>query len=470
MTRPALILILALSAGCVSTPSALAPLRAGFATADLTPPPGWRRAGGYDEYFSTGVHDPLLAKAVVFEQGGERGAIVVCDLCSIGRDISDAARQAASRRTGIPVAHIVISATHTHGGPEYYGVLWEAWHGSAVEKHGRDIHEPIDYVARVVNACVEAIAEADRRKTEVSLDHGIARMTGVAFNRRFHLSDGTTVTNPGKRNPKIVRPAGPVDEDFPIVLFRDLATGKAAGSLSTFAMHVATYGGPTFGADFPGHLETGLRAKLGEGFISVFGEGTAGDTNHFDVSSERPQSSDTEPQRIGAAMTESFLRALPDFRRTAPSLSIRSNRVAVPLQEVTPEQIARARDALALRLSPKPAFFVSVEAFRVLWTEKLRARDGESVREEIQAFRLSDEVAVVTLPHEIFVELGLAIRKQSPFRTTLVVSLANDVDFYVPTRKAFAEGGYEVSTSPYKPGGGELLVETAVALLQALRR
>jgi len=467
MTRGFLILVFL--AGCVSPSPGSATLRAGFATADLTPPAGWRRAGGFDEYLSTGVHDPLLAKAVVFEQGGERGAIVVCDLCSVGRDVSDAARQAASRRTGIPAANIVISATHTHGGPEYHGVLWEAWHRSAVEKHGRDIREPIDYVARVVNACADAIAEADRRKTEVSLEHGIAKVTGIAFNRRYHLSDGTVVTNPGKRNPKIVRPAGPVDEDFPILFFRDSA-GKPIGSLSTFAMHVATFGGPLFGADFPGHLETRLRAKLGEGFISVMGEGTAGDTNHFDVASDKPQSSDTEPQRIGAAMTESFLRAMPEFRRTEPALSIRSDRVEIPLQEVTPEQIARARDALALKLSPKPGFFVSVEAFRVLWAEKLRARDGERVKEEIQAFRLSDDVAVVTLPHEIFVEIGLAIRKQSPFRTTLVISLANDVDFYVPTRKAFAEGGYEVATSPYKPGGGERLVETAVALLQGLRR
>src|SRR6185436_19939252 len=144
MARLPRILILLLAAGCASAPSGSDRLRAGFATADLTPPVGWRRAGGYDEYLSTGVHDPLLAKAVVFEQGSERGAIVVCDLCSVGRDVSDAARREASRRTGIPAANIVISATHTHGGPEYHGVLWEAWHRSAVEKHGRDIHEPID--------------------------------------------------------------------------------------------------------------------------------------------------------------------------------------------------------------------------------------------------------------------------------------------------------------------------------------
>jgi hypothetical protein len=110
-----------------------------------------------------------------------------------------------------------------------------------------------------------------------------------------------------------------------------------------------------------------------------------------------------------------------------------------------------------------------VEAYRILWNRKLRDRDGDAADEELQAFRLSEDVAIVTLPHEVFVELGMAIRKRSPFKTTLVVSLANDVDFYVPTRKAFAEGSYEVTTSPYKPGGGEILVDAAVKLLESLR-
>jgi len=77
-------------------------------------------------------------------------------------------------------------------------------------------------------------------------------------------------------------------------------------------------------------------------------------------------------------------------------------------------------------------------------------------------------VAVVALPGEIFVELGLAIKQASPFRTTLVVELANDYPSYVPTKKAFAEGSYETVNSRVQPGTGERLVETATALLKAL--
>lgn len=65
-------------------------------------------------------------------------------------------------------------------------------------------------------------------------------------------------------------------------------------------------------------------------------------------------------------------------------------------------------------------------------------------------------------------ELGLEIKRRSSYRQTLVLSLTNDIDFYVPTRKAFAEGSYEVTTSSYQPGG-KLLVDGAVRRLAELK-
>ena len=72
---------------------------------------------------------------------------------------------------------------------------------------------------------------------------------------------------------------------------------------------------------------------------------------------------------------------------------------------------------------------------------------------EVQVLRLSRDTAIVTLPGEIFVELGLAIKRQSPFAHTFVVELANDNCAYVPNRAAFAQGAYEVENSRVAPGG-----------------
>jgi neutral ceramidase len=96
---------------------------------------------------------------------------------------------------------------------------------------------------------------------------------------------------------------------------------------------------------------------------------------------------------------------------------------------------------------------------------------GDHLPVEVQAIGLSDEVGIVCLPGEIFVELGLAIKQASPFKTTLVIELSNAVEtMYVPTRAAYAGGSYEVANSAVEAGSGEMLVEAALRLLRAMAR
>jgi len=65
--------------------------------------------------------------------------------------------------------------------------------------------------------------------------------------------------------------------------------------------------------------------------------------------------------------------------------------------------------------------------------------------------------------------LGLAIKQASPFKNTIVISICNDRPSYVPTKKAFTEGSYEVTNARVKPGAGEMLVEAAVKLLGEIK-
>jgi neutral ceramidase len=97
------------------------------------------------------------------------------------------------------------------------------------------------------------------------------------------------------------------------------------------------------------------------------------------------------------------------------------------------------------------------------------ARRGSTCPVEIQVFRLDADTAIVCLPAEIFVELGLAIKKTSPFKRTFVISICNDRPAYMPTEKAFKEGSYEVINSRLQAGSGEKMVETATNLLNQLK-
>ncbi len=101
-------------------------------------------------------------------------------------------------------------------------------------------------------------------------------------------------------------------------------------------------------------------------------------------------------------------------------------------------------------------------AFKVLELEEKR---GQPVEAEVQVIALGREVAWVGLPGEIFVELGRAIKNASPFPYTIVAELANGAIGYVPDRRAYPQGAYEVISSRVAQGGGEALAETAVRLL-----
>lgn len=441
-----------------------AELEAGVAVVDITPPRGYRMSGYFQERLNTDTHDPLQAKALVLRQADEQAALVFCDLIGISRDISGRARELAAKKTGIPAANIVIAATHSHTGPLYMGALRQYFHEQALKSRGEDPHEKIDYPAVLVKRLAEAIEKAQKAARPVSVAAGVARQEGLSFNRRFHMKDGSVQFNPGKLNPKIVRPAGPIDPDVGLLRLR--SGDKDVALLTVFALHLDTVGGTEYSADYPFHLERKLRPILGLEAVSLFGAGTCGDINHINVANKDPQKGQLEAARIGNVLGETVREALPKLRAVrSPRLAVRRAIVTAPLQKYSAEAIAQAKKDMAKIGTRDLPFLKQVEAYKIV---SLQMLPGESLPMEVQVFRISDELAVVGLPGEIFVDLGLAIKKASPFAVTLVVELCNDAPGYVPTVKAFQEGSYETVNSRIQPGGGEKLVETATRLLKEL--
>ncbi len=453
--------------GCATDkPSGSNGLRAGVAEIDITPPVGHRMAGYFDERLATGTHDPLHAKAIVLQQpGGPRIAMVFCDLIGISLHISTNARARASALTGIPVTNILISATHSHTGPLFDDIRRKYFHELAVKNLGRDPQEKIYFPDFLVEKLVKVIAQANSKLQPAEIDVGIGQQEGLAFNRRFHMKNGHVAFNPGALNPNIVRPAGPSDPDVGLLLVRD-ARSKPIAGLTVFAMHSDTVGGSLYSADYAFYLQETLRAALGKKYISAFAAGTCGDINHIDVSVKAPVKGFDVAERLGSTLGRAVLETIPKAEAIRPSIAVRSAKIMAPLQEVTPAQLADARGKISKLGDSSTAFFAKVEAVKILDL----AEKGTNWPMEVQVFRLDNDTAIVGLPCEIFVELGLAIKAASPFKKTLVMSICNDRPSYVPTKKAFVEGSYEVSNARVKSGVGEMLVETAAKLLEAAKQ
>ena len=449
--------------GVGQTRAAESAIRAGVAVADITPPIGYRMSGYFSERPSTGTHDPLQAKAIVWRQGDEQAALVVCDLCAVYAAVTDPARTRAQQKTGIPASHILIAATHSHTGPLYCDALREHFHNKAVAKGGSDPCEMVDYPAQLTDRLVQVIADAQAAARPVRIDCGTAEQQNLSFNRRFHMKDGSVRCNPGSRNPDIVRPAGPIDPQVGVVLVRDAADNRPVASLTVFALHLDTTGGTLYSADYPYYLEQALRQSLGDRLVSVFANGACGDINHFDVTGRQKLTT----QYIGETLAATVKAGLPGLNPlTRPQLAVRSEVVELPLRTYTPDEVALAEKAMdTLGTGEKPAMDL-VKAYEIM---NFKWRKSGELAALVQAIRLGDDTALVGLPGEVFVELGLAIKQASPFANTMVIELSQDCPDYVPTRKAFAEGSYETVCSCVEPGGGEMLVASAVRLLKQLK-
>ena len=427
----------------------------GLAEIDITPPVGYRMDGYFYERLNTGQRDPLKAKAVVFQQGATRAALVICDLLGMPRSMSSEVRALAAKQTGIPAANIAITATHTHTGPLFAGERARVFSEQAAAKFGTDPLAAVKYPEALRDKLVEVIVSANARVSPAAMEFVRTEEDRLSFNRRFHLRDGSVRFNPGVLNPEIVRAAGPIDPDLPFLLFtRDK---KPVGSLSVFAMHLDTVGGTEYSADYPGHLAAELRREFGEDFISVFGTGTCGDINHIDVSGRRRYNARLIGQQLGIDILSARSRVPLD----RPALSVSSAQLSLPLRSVSAEQAASAKANMVKVGTNDLPFLTQVETVTTLDL----VRRGSTLDTEVQVFRLHPDVAIVLLPGEVFADLGLAIKRRSPFKHTLVIELSNDNPAYIPTEKGFKEGSYETVNSRIAPGGGERLVEAAIHLL-----
>jgi hypothetical protein len=457
-------------------------LRVGVAETDITPPKGFPMAGYYDDRRATGTHDPLKAHALVFRDEHEQAAVVACDLIGIAHDLSAEVRRRASARTGIPAENIIVTATHSHTAPDYARDLY-AYLGAG-GKDGTPAGRP--YAARLVDGIVEAVAAAAARAEPAVVETGTARQqTPISFNRRFVMRDGSVRTWMKLDDPGVIRAAGPIDPEVGLLLVRAAEGTRARGLLTNFALHLDTVGGTLWSADYPRFVEEAVRQDLGREVVCAFGAGCCGDINHIDPARKVRNSTEF----IGRALADTVRGALPGLRRVGrPTLRVRRATVPVPLQEVSAEQAARARPLLLeARAGKKVEFFDHVNAYKAVVLDQLRnkapqgkpedvinwglsrtwAGVGDRLPVEVHALALGPDVAVVFLPGEVFVALGLAVKRASPFRTTLVVELANcEETLYIPTRVACAGGSYEVTNSALQPGSGEMLAEAAVRLLR----
>lgn len=424
-------------------------MKAGHHCAIITPPipcgmGGYAARSGPAE----GVHDPLFARALVLEAGGERLGIITCDILHLERPVVEAARERAAALTGIPPERVMLLASHTHSGPSPGD--WST-HPS-----------PPEYRAWLPLQLAGCLLQATRQMAEVEVAWAEAPVEGLGKNR--------------------------TDPDLPfdpmLRLLALLAGGRPRAVLLNYGCHPTVMGPENrlISADWPGAAVAALRRALGDDVWVGFAQGCAGDVSPRFT---RREQSFAEVERHGWLLAGAALTALGQLggpaggslsrplRLGARSRVVRLEARRLPSAEEAALQVESAR----ARVAELEAAGASHAELRIAQTAlqgaelALRyATEGIPVdlNCEVQAFAIGD-AALVSLAGEPFSALGQAIRSRSPFAVTLVAGYGNGYCGYIPDRAAFARGGYEALSAPSEPGSGERLVDAAADLLSELK-
>ncbi len=440
-------------------------LNVGLAEIDVTPPLGIAMSGHWNIRYANSVRDPLFAHAMVLDNAGDPPiCLITVDTLSVQRGTVLRCRKAIEQATGIPAERIAISATHTHYGP-LVARIWT-----------RDVRPDPDYLAEFAAGIVRAATTAWETRQPAQIAIGWAFEGRISFNRRFMMRSGEVLMHPPVASTDILYQEGKTDPEVGMISVRD-TDGNPIGWWVNFACHATvSEQGDAISADYPGELSREMKRRHGDGVVTLYGNGCCGNLCQIDVfDPDRAAKGDPILEALAKGIADAVDRAEAEaeFVDDLP-LDARSVETQIPLRHVAPEVEQAAREVLEDEEYDESNAAAQREHTYARMVIELveEKRERPLTPAEIQALRIGD-VALVMLPGEVFVEHGLTIKLQSPAKRTFVVELANGIVGYVPTREAFPGGGYEQrlgNNSKLSPVAGEMMTETALALLDSMFR
>ncbi len=460
--------------GTASAADAVPATRAGFAERDITPEIGAEQPGGYGKVFHKSFHDACKVRAVVLDDGSQRVALVGVDALIVPRMMVEEARKSVQDRCGIPAAHVLIGASHSHSsGPVGMVLPAEYDHASPlVQELAYKKSSAADgaYLNRVAQAIAEAVADANEKRQPAQCGVGKGIEDTVAFNRRFRMNNGLSHTHPGQGNPDIVEPAGPTDPEVGVIGAWS-GEGKLLGCIVNFACHGTTSPGG-ISANYVYYLEKVIRGCFGQEVIVVFLPGTCGDVTQVDnlATTVRP-SGEQSAEFVGGRVGAEAVKVLVGMQRGAlVPIAARTRTFAVARRVPRPERVKACLEMV--QKDPKEVGATEwTFAKEIVLLDALLAKQP-AVDVEVQAIQVGPAV-FLSDPAEYFCQFGLDMKARSKFPFTFPVELANGCVGYVPTEEALGPngGGYETRLTSYSnlvPSAGRQIADAAIGLADQL--
>lgn len=403
-----------------------ADLRAAAVKVDITPQTSqWLL--GYQARQSDGVHDRIYHRVLALDAAGTPFYLISTDVCLFSPNFHDAVMRELQARTGIDPAHVWWSVTHTHaapeiGPPDMYKTLL-----------GRSDHEwDREYTAFATDALIDAVKTARSQLQPARLS--LATTTANAnINRRARDVDGKISLG--------LNPDGPVDRQVNLIRLQR-PDGSPIALVINYAMHGTVMSGQNLkiSGDAPGVVAAYVEEQLGG--IVLYVNGAAG--NIAPIYSVYADASSGHLSQFRVLLGDRVITAA----RTMPP---GTDRVAIRFGQHIVET-ARRED--------------------LAWPDELSAyatADRQRITLPLRFMAINDTV-IWSAPVEMFCDIAMAVRERSPFKQTFYFGYTNGWFGYLPTAKAFEEGGYEPRTSPFTPAVEADVLTAVTAFLKNFKK
>ena len=453
--------------------------KAGAATSNITPPLGSGIVGNFTIPPATHVHDELHARCLALDDGATKLLFVVVDSVSVNREVFDEAKRQIQEATGVPLAHQMMSATHTHSASSARGE-------NAMVIRRADSSPPLDeYQTFLARRISDGARRALNNLEPARIGWGAGQVPQHVFNRRWRLQDGKTVVNPfgeqdravmnpGYGRKDVTGPAGPTNPEVYFVSVQSVS-GRPIALLANYWLHYV--GGVPNGhisADYFAVFADRVQQLIGADrqeppFVGIMANGPCGDVNNINFAEPPQKRAPYEKMRIVADdLAHEVVRVLRTTQhREWVELKAAQTEIELKTRRPKAEIVARAKQVLARPVTVSP-----IHRHEKAYAERaITAADWpESLSILLQTFRIGD-LGIAAIPFETFTETGLTIKATSPFKDTFTIELANGGYGYLPTPEQHELGGYEtwLGTNRVEKEASRKIEETIQRLFRQIR-
>lgn len=395
------------------------------------------------------VHD-LHAKALALEDAdGMRLVIVAAELIGIPRELRDWMEKEVSQHYELPPEGLLLSASHTHCGPELRAWRLSLWWELPPEQ----IRLSQEYFGGLRQKLLRLVGQAMDNLAPARLAYTHAR-AGFAMNRRLKTDRGFVISP---------NPDGPVDHDVP-VLRVDSPEGELRAVLFGYACHNTTLSFYQFCGDYAGFAQEYLE-EAHPGATALFVAGCAGDQNPY------PRRTLELAQQHGRGLANGVEAALISQPRPV------RGPLRLALEEVTLE-FAEPPSREQLEQEAKSSNKYERRHAEVLLKE---LEETGNIRRTypypVHVVQFGNDLTVVALAGEAVVDYSLRLKAELPGAPVWVAAYCNDVFGYLPSLRVLQEGGYEgggamrytTLPGPFAPSVEKLVVDKVHELVNKVR-